>query len=200
MPATLVVHGPSMGEQLLGVKNIKISVKATDPASAIGNIARLRPGFVSKRKQSFFVLRPDEFVYCIYYSGHINVTGLKRLDDVRKSCLFLRRELSLNILEGSAKIDNITSATEVQSDQYFNLTRFVSQLAASAFYSTACSRCKIVGLCYNKQVFPGAFIRTDIGTILFFNTNKVVCVGTKTLRNTATLQLFARDLHRRNGT
>lgn len=188
-----------MGEQLLGVKNIKISVKAADPVAAISDIARLHPQFVSKRKQSFFVLRPDEFVYCIYYTGHINVTGLKHLEDVRKSCLFLRCELSLEIVDGSIKIDNITSCTRLRSNHYFNLTRFMTELAATSKCESDSSReCRILGLCYNKQIFPGAFVRTDIGTILFFNTNKVVCVGTRTLRSTAVLQLFARDLHRRN--
>ena len=59
----------------LNVSNVKVSVKVV---ANYQSLYKLRSKLsVKKENTSFYVFRKNRIVFCIYYKGHVNITGLR---------------------------------------------------------------------------------------------------------------------------
>ena len=117
-----------------------------------------------KKTASFFIVR-DKFIYTIFYTGHINCTGIKRLSDINESVSRLMSQLNLTLDQvKTVKIDSILAASRISN--YVNLTSFAHFL-----------RQRNYSVQYNPQRFPGLCIRKFPGCVLTFISGKVIFSG-----------------------
>lgn len=182
------------GEESINISNIKYQLKITNP-ERIENIRRHLRSHISKVKQSFFILRYKKATYSVFNSGHVNITGVTSFSSVRQSTLELE-----NILRSkctSLVIDNITSCKLLNYCQDFNLLNFVTYLSTliSIDEHSSTADCCIRRIKYNREKFPGAFIKTNIGTVLLFASQRCVFVGTNSISQTKYIQDFMTRLH-----
>ena len=139
-----------------------------------------------KKESSFFVLRELDSccaVFCIFYSGHINITHLATLKEARLACELICKHLKVPYLQPFS-VDNMTSSGRLNLSGSINkLKQICDQLAKHKLV------CDVKSVTFDTQKFPGAFIRPRhlIGTALIFNTSKFVLVGTKTVQNVVDL-------------
>ena len=124
------------------VNNIKASCKihGSDTSKKLKVFVLNHPG-VTKKKSNFFVLR-EKFVYIIFYTGHVNITGAKSHDAVNEA----RSNLSLQLEAFDLKlsrlvIDNICLSGALPST--INLVSFSNQLLQEC-----------INFCYNPRKFP----------------------------------------------
>lgn len=121
---------------------------------------------------SFIVLRRKHFVFTCFFSGFINVTGVKNFEQLKKSvkclakCLHMRKKYFQNPI-----VDSISSSYPNPS---LVPKQNVSHVIKEA-YSFSCVR----SIKYNRERFPAAFIKTNYGTVLWFGTPSIVVVGSK---------------------
>lgn len=156
----------------LCISNFKISVKAIVNVPAL-NTFKADTVNNCKDKGSFFVFREEPFVFCIYYRGHINITGIRSSENITVS---LRKLMAVKgvLKVYSVKVDNITCTSKLSSRAYQWTTSFTS-------YLTKLDNLQIFdSVQYSPQVFPGAFLkRANYGTVVFFATGKFNIVGCK---------------------
>ena len=70
------------------VSNIKISLRVLAKRCYLHKLcSALKP---TKQNESFFVHRKNGLVYCIYFTGHVNVTGIKKQIDVTHAICYLK--------------------------------------------------------------------------------------------------------------
>jgi len=127
---------------------------------------------ITKKRASFIVIRLESFVYTCYYSGHINVTGIKKEADISKA----RKDITafLNLEEshiGETYIDNISS-------KYFGLCRLKPRNLFELI-DVAKNIRPIKKIKYNRERFPALFMKTDFGTLLRFSSSALIAVGSK---------------------
>jgi len=155
----------------LNISNIKISAKISAYESDIRDWF-LNNRHIVKESGSFFVYRLNKFVYCIYFKGHVNITGLKNRGDVESSV----KLLTLLPFVKSAflkSIDNITCSGKLSEENYswnISFAKYLKKLSETD-----------INIKFHPQVFPGAFLKfeTQEGTIVFFATGKFNIVGCK---------------------
>lgn len=156
----------SLNSRLI-TSNIKISVKVRIPRSSLESFKTLR-GF-TKETYSFFVHRRRRLVYTFYYSGHVNVTGIKKKFDLQKILKFLY------------SIDGFEKVTQIHVDNV-TVTGCVSPLHLTSNFRQQLYSIAKLGLfdsiAYKRQSFPGAFLKKkQVGTIVFFSSGKFNIVG-----------------------
>ena len=124
---------------------------------------------VTKRKSNFFVLR-DKFVYIIFYTGHVNITGVRSRDTVNEARVYLSVLIkNLDLTLSQSVIDNICLSGSLSRG--LNLVSFSDQLQQDC-----------VSFCYNPRKFPGlSFPSTNnnSGTTIVFTSGKFIIVGLK---------------------
>ena len=112
----------------------------------------------SKKRHSFLVLRSQySYVYTCFYSGHINVTGIKNFAKINSALRLLKGLLSLS---GSCRkiflpvtLDNIYSAwPKILIDTRHNLTRIkeIAHRTTNVIYTS-----------FNRERFPALCIKTS---------------------------------------
>ena len=144
---------------------------------------------ITKETKSFVVIRlkPEKpYVYTCFYTGHINITGIRKVRKINSSIKALRRHLQIkeNIFTAPV-IDNISSKWTDKLEK-FN----ISKVHAIAKLEKSVQQTK-----YNRERFPGLFIKTEVdGTILWFASPAVVGVGSKTIVNLQNLKLLVESI------
>lgn len=151
------------------VNNIKVSYKLEEEEElkdlTLKEFAESHTA-VTKITGNFFVLR-DEFVYVIFYTGHVNCTKLKNLQDIELSRKFLRLTFPrYNVSEG--RVDNIVASGRVNDGERINLFIFSQFL----------NRCSIPHH-FNPQHFPGLNVKFGDVTFVVFTSGKYIAVGSK---------------------
>lgn len=122
---------------------------------------------------SFFVYRAHGYVYIIFFSGHVNVTSIKCLNTVPNAIFCLLHDLNLSILPQPDWIcDNITADGAIKLRHKVDLSYICKKLREQ-------HQQDFIQVRFNTQKFPGCFLKTNFGTVLFFNTGKYVLVGLK---------------------
>ena len=125
---------------------------------------------ITKRERSFLVLRQNKVVYTCFKSGFINVTGVRSIADIQKTIEHLAFYLGISGEDFSTiKIDNIHASCTLPEEK-INLRKLIKILPVD-------SKLKIKETRYNRQRFPGLTIKTKIGSILWFSSNKVLITG-----------------------
>lgn len=152
------------------VNNIKASckVKNSDVGAKLKEFS-INSSLVTLKKSNFFVLR-DKFVYIIFYTGHINITGIKAFHEINQSKGEIKAHLNLDI--GEPRIDNITLSGSVKGK--VNLFSFSSILQQNR-----------LDFGFNPHKFPGLNFRPTScpGTVVLFSSGKFILVGIKCQAN-----------------
>jgi len=149
------------------VNSIKISykIKTNDAEKLLHNFAQ-DSSHVTKVRSNFFVLR-NQFVYVIFFSGHVNGMKLKTDEDIANSqnCL---RDCLTNCELTTPVIDNIAASGILRgsSINLFKFSEFLEELKIPHHF--------------NPQSFPGLNLRIGSVTFVVFASNKYLAVGSKT--------------------
>jgi len=152
------------------VNNIKVSFKLEERRE-LERIATLRQfardsQAVSKISGNFFVLR-DDFVYVIFYTGHVNCMKLKTPEDVELSKEFLKITFP-SYCVSEAVVDNIVASGCLPQLERLNLFN----------WSTYLSRHRVAHH-FNPQLFPGLCVKFGGVTFICFTSAKYIAVGSK---------------------
>lgn len=162
------------------VNNIKVSYKLIssrltqqlEELAADGNRES-----TSKRWGNFFVFRKHNFVYVIFYKGHVNGTKLKSISEIETSKKILMQSIVGHCQVSNVKIDNITASGSVFSVEErgvkkVNLFRLCDFLKKEKIKHR-----------YNPHRFPGLNFRLLNVTFLLFNSGKFIVIGSKSFEN-----------------
>lgn len=159
------------------VNNIKVSYKLTSSrlAQQLEDLAA-KSRESSKRLGNFFVFRKKDFVYVIFFKGHVNCTKLKTLREVKRSKKILTRSISGECTVSRANIDNITASGSIfnareRGVKKLNLLRFCDFLKGEQLKHR-----------YNPHRFPGLNFRLLNVTFLIFNSGKFIVIGAKSFK------------------
>jgi TATA-box binding protein (TBP) (component of TFIID and TFIIIB) len=160
------------------IKNIKISLKvkkvSLNSVLSVLDHERVKYVFknnyiIIKRKYVFVVFKPkDQRIH------HINITGIKEISGINKSICLLKL---VNIVPIFYKIDNITAS--YNHNCTINLIDILNKTK------------NLYPVKFNKEKFPGLFIKVKLGTFIIFHTGKINLVG---CQNVCDIQLLFDEL------
>lgn len=154
------------------IKNIKISFKI-QRISLNTVLKHLNEKNMAYELKSNYIILRCQFVFIIFKSkdltvSHINVTKIGQMSDmdtvekVFKDDVFNLDEIVIL----NKQIDNITAV--YSHHEQIVLQKIIEQVKETKT------------VIYNREKFPGLFLRCKIGTLIFFHTGKVIAVGVKT--------------------
>ena len=148
------------------VNNIKIHFRIN--STYINNL--LHKSTKLKLYSNYFVYR-NKFTFIVFYSGFVNVTGVKRCVDIIKARnLFLFEVRYKNNFDDiGVVVDNITASGNLHN--FIDLRKIRTKLESKLF------RCR-----YRPEFFAGLFItsRNCRGTVILFHSGKYSIVGCRT--------------------
>lgn len=161
------------------IKNIKISLKI-EKISLNSVLEQLKQeGILFETKSNYIIIR-DKFIYIFFKSksgviNHINVTKIPKVEEIEISTDILKNKIfkNLNVVILTEKIDNITASYDAKKE----LNQFE---ILSKFRDTHNIR-------YNKEKFPGMFIKVLHGTFIIFHSGKINLVGCQNLDHLVSL-------------
>lgn len=165
------------------ITNVKISFKLASERGDVGmNIKKCRDTSLKKLKgkeaASFFICR-SLYVYTIFYRGHVNCTGLRSWGDVvnhrgqQHLLHLLNCDNQLFKVSDSYTVDNISASGVCRNRPPFRLP--LEQLTTDMLRNMS----PLIRLQYSREIFAGATVKTEWGTLLIFDTWKYVFVGVK---------------------
>lgn len=157
----------------MNITNIKCHVRLENSVQPRYQQSLQESEAVSKRTPSFVVLRLPPFVYTCFYSGFINITGVRDFDQVEVAIATILDRLRLDpeAVWGEPQVDSISSC--------WPKTQPLPAHKLNRVYSIASKDSEIVALKLNREQFPALFLKTQFGTLLWFNSPAVVSVGSK---------------------
>lgn len=173
---------------MFSISNLKISLKISDIClkSLLSHFECLKIPF--NIKSNYIIVRYD-FVYIFYKSKDckvrfINVTKIKcetYLDQVvKKLCDEILAGFELEIL--SKNTDNITAG--IKLDKKIDLNKIC----------LSSENPHVINVKYNKEKFPGVFLKFREGTLIIFYSGNVNVVGCKSVDHLETLHSHLIDL------
>jgi len=139
-------------------------------------------------KPSFSVVRIHKFIYTCYKNGFINVTGVRHLDTIVLAINILKDEIGFES-EDQFVVDSISSRYIATTKRRISIP-FLLQEIRKEF--------RLLSIKYNRERFPGMFIKTSYGTIIWFPSNSVVCVGSKSQEDLTQIADFIDNFYNRN--
>lgn len=155
------------------IKNIKISLKI-EKISLNSVLEQLEQENILFETKSNYIIIRDKFIYIFFKSkngmiNHINVTKIPKVEDIKISVCMLKEKIfkDLNVSIIKEKIDNITASCDLKKE--LNQIEILNR-----FRSTHNIR-------YNKEKFPGMFIKVLHGTFIIFHSGKINLVGCQNL-------------------
>ena len=166
------------------IQNIKFHLRVKEQHHISYCVRIKKSEFNKKTLFSFCVLRVGGFVYNCFFSGYINITGVRNHGAIacalRALYFALKVEEKENIFD-EPTIDNITASHKIVCRKKICLSEKKQRLR---------DRNEIITIKYNRERFPNMFIKTKLGTIIWSPNNVVCSVGTKTLSNLTKLSLL----------
>ena len=150
---------------LTRVTNIKLSAKL-DKKFYLKELRRIlsKEKIEATIKNNLLVIR-HTYVYVLFSSGHVNITGVRSMMLVQDSIKTLESILHLKNNIISITIDNISAAADVKKP--VNL------------YQLAQKNIQNVTIRFNLEKFPGLFFTTKHGTAIVFSSGKIIVIGVK---------------------
>ncbi len=162
------------------ISNVKISIKCAklslDNVSSIANANNITNSIYTN-----FIVLKSKFTYIIFKhknntgkENHINITKIKNLFDVNEAVTFFTSLFKCAFTK--ITLDNI-SATSVLG-KYIELQNILLNIP---YFEIELKRKNInlKSVKYNNEIFPGLFLKFDIGTLIIFHSGKIVIVGCK---------------------
>ncbi len=158
------------------VQNVKFHVRVKESWLPQYSIQLKNTSFKKKTVFSFCILRVGKFVYNCFFSGYINITGVRNCDAIATAIDALYWALDIIKTENiftEHVIDNISAICNNLSKKKINL------LEKKRLKDT---NKEIIHIKYNRERFPNMFIKTEFGTIIWSPNNVVCTVGSKNLK------------------
>jgi hypothetical protein len=154
---------------MFNVKNIKLSLKA-EKISLNSVVNCLEQNWIPFEVKGNYLVIRHKYVYIFFklrdsIIKHINVTKIPNVNDI-EDCISNLKNVILKGIEtviSECKIDNLTAIYDAK--YCINLMKVLDNNKSNFLIR------------YNKEKFPGLFIRTDKGTFIIFHTGKVNLVG-----------------------
>lgn len=157
----------------LKISNIKVSVKVSAKERMLRWFNKSETAKSTKDCGSFFVYRKNGFVFCIYYTGHVNLTGIKKIECIEEGITILKSIPGILSIK-KITVDNITCTGKLHKSVYKWNRSFADYLNDLTIIEN------FDKVQYSPQTFPGAFLKKHgIGTVVFFATGKFNVVGCK---------------------
>ena len=104
--------------QLLIPNNIKLHFQIEPSCLSALKVFLLGCEVVTKQKPSFCVLKYDSLIFTCFYSGHINVTGIKTLGNIYQCVELFSSKTNISIQSFSAPVvDNISAKYETKKQK-----------------------------------------------------------------------------------
>ena len=175
------------------VNLIKLSLNVSHYPKAVENISNLTLDpkwrwFVESECTASYIFRHQSgFVYQLFKKGHINLTGVRKVEDIERAISIIYNIIGIpKIIASDYRIDNI------QASGALNLnSRHKSLKTICDNLNSVKDECNIKKLSFESQRFPGAFIRYADercrGTVILFNSRRFVLVGVKSLEDINTI-------------
>lgn len=165
------------------VTNVKVSIKIKEVCldTVVKNLDKRKIKFT--KYQNYIVIQ-DLFTFIIFKPSykkkncvsHVNITKIPTISDIEKAKIHLKFLIECDILSEFAVIDNITVSLCVEQ----HLTpENISKIFADS--------CKIT---FNKETFPGIFLKFDRGTAILFHTGKCIIIGCKNIFDVDLISTF----------
>ena len=159
------------------ITNIKCHTQLNDEhiAKVSEKIKSTSPS-ISKRTHSFVIIRLYSYVYTYFYSGFVNITGIKGYEYIDDAILKLQKFLDIhddNFCNKKPVIDCMSANWNWSSSKLLNRHNLNKIIELSKEDS------RIICVKYNRQRFPALFLKTNSGTVLWFCTPTVSAVGLK---------------------
>ncbi len=151
------------------IRNIKVSLTIKN-ISLNSVLKQINKQPISYEIKNNYIIIRDKFIYIFFKSknnliSHINVTKIPNLMNIQLSVKILKefifKDLNLTIL--NTKIDNITATCDKRRE--INQIKLLEKI--KHYYSVK----------FNKEKFPGLFIKVPFGTFIIFHTGKINLVG-----------------------
>ena len=165
---------------------LKVSTNLAHIPNSLQKISLLRNDIrwqwhIEREVKSSYILRHlNGAIYQIFNSGHVNITGLKKSEDIGSS---IRELLSiLQLPKNSAvsyRIDNMHASGVLNlHTKNFTLKHICDSL------DRVKKQCDILSVRFEPTRFPGVFIKflteeSRRATVILFNSRKFVMVGLK---------------------
>lgn len=155
--------------QHLIVRNLKVSFKTVSNSHVLTQFANAHIKNTDI-KPSFFVVRCHRFVFCIYFKGHINITGLCHVREICQCATIIKLIPGIHVIT-ACQVDNITctGALGYTIPQFYQLLSFLNSSSQNDF----------LRIKYSQETFAGAQLKSRTGTIILFMSGKFNIVGCK---------------------
>jgi hypothetical protein len=152
---------------MFDIKNIKVSLKLNS-ISLNSVLINLEKNQIEYSVKSNYIIFRKEFVYVLFKPkhliiNHVNITKIPDVVSITKSIDNFKSILNFQLEIQSFKIDNLTAV--------YDLKKEISQLKILNSFKD------IYHIKFNKEKFPGLFLRVEFGTFIIFHTGKVNLVG-----------------------
>ena len=153
------------------IKNIKFSLKIRN-ISLNSVLDELRISKIFFEIKGNYIIIKDNYVYILFKSknfvlNHVNITKIPSIIEINYSVSNLKhkilRNLPIKIIQ--EQIDNLTATCNIGKE----IDQLRLLLKNKGNYSIK----------FNKEKFPGLFIKAPLGTFIVFHTGKVNVVGCK---------------------
>lgn len=157
-----------LDRDMFQIKNIKISLKIK-PIYLNSVLKHFDKERITYKIKNNYVIINNKFVYILFKPRdsiikHINVTKIPDIESISNSLNLLKDTISYLIIL-SYKIDNITAVYDYKKE--------INQLKILNNHK------HLFNLKFNKEKFPGLFLKVLLGTFIIFHTGKVNLVGCK---------------------
>jgi len=152
--------------------NIKISIKVLK--ICLNNVEQiLKRQKKQCKKYSNYIVIQDRFTYIVFKpsikknleTSHVNITKIPNIDMINKAIYHLIKIINCTYVSNSKTIDNITASVKIPKD-----------LTPEKIVNIFRNRCRIT---FNKETFPGVFLKFETGTAIVFHTGKCIVIGCK---------------------
>ncbi len=133
---------------------------------------------------NYSVLRPSgtKPVYILFYSGHVNCTGVRDSSSIPSSVSLLQQLLNLPEEDiGRIRVDNISAVSKVKSPL--------------ALWKLKKPQGEVIQVCHNPERFAGAHVKLNKGgCCILFENGKVVFVGGKSIQHLNYMEKAIQDV------
>lgn len=154
------------------VANVKVSLKTSQ--ISLDNVAHIaKENNLYFKCYKNFVVFKNKFTYVIFktnksFQNHINITKIRDLFFITEAVDLFKSIFTCEVKK--ITVDNIIATTEINN--FIDLSILQDQIKFHFIHLDFKVK-------YNSEVFPGLFIKTLFGTIIFFKSGKIVLVGSK---------------------
>lgn len=171
---------------LYKITNVKVSIKIQE--ICLDTVSRnLEEKNILFKKYPNYIVIQDIYTFIVFKTSckkknsisHVNITKIPTLFEVDTAKKHLKDLFDGVVIKEKPVIDNITVSLDIKKD-----------LTPEKIQDIFDKVCKIT---FNKETFPGIFLKFTNGTAIIFHTGKCIIIGCKNLVDVNTIANFLVD-------